>query len=161
MVVWPIRIGIRAGRVTPHCKRSADYVSCPPSETEGQKLGKGIVMKNALVGKLGVVAMVVAGAVMVVGCKPKSASKPLKTAGVAERTGGALDRAAEKTADVAVSVADKTVEVATNVADKAVDAAKATAATTKDIAGKVVEKTGKVLENAGDSLEQAGTSMQK
>jgi hypothetical protein len=62
-------------------------------------------MKNALVSKLDVVAIMVAVAVMVTGCKPKSESEPSKTAGVAERTGGALDRAAEKTADVAVSVA--------------------------------------------------------
>ena len=86
-------------------------------------------MKNGMVKVLVMVA--VAGVVAVVGCSQKSETEPSKTAGVGERTGAALDRAAEKTA-----------EAVTNAAKKTTEAAKAAAAATKDVAGQAVEKTG-------------------
>ena len=85
-------------------------------------------MKIERVTVLGMAAVLVAGALAVAGCGRNSESEPASTAGVGERTGAALDRAAEKT-----------VEVATNVAGKTADAAKATAEVAKDVAGKVVE----------------------
>ena len=87
-------------------------------------------MKIDMARMLGIVAVV--GTLAVVGCTQKPESAPSKPAGVGERTGAALDRAA-----------DKTVEVATNVA------------------GKVVEKTGEVLEKAGAATEKTGENMQK
>ena len=94
-------------------------------------------MKIDVVRVLGIVA--VGGVVAVAGCRQRSESEPPKTAGVAERTGAALDRAAEKT-----------VEVATNVAGK-----------TKDAAGVAIEKTGEVMEKAGAAVEKTGENMQK
>ncbi len=116
-------------------------------------------MKKAMTGLLAIVA--VAGAAAVVGCVQKTDPASPKPAGVMERSGAALDRAAEKTVEVATNVAHKTVEVATNVAAKTAEAAKATAVATKDVAGQAVEKTGEVLGNAGTAVEKAGTDMQK
>ena len=64
-------------------------------------------MKIDVVRILGVVVVAVAGAVAVVGCRQKSDSEPSKTAGVAERAGAALDKAAEKTVEAATNVAGK------------------------------------------------------
>ena len=87
-------------------------------------------MKIDVARMLGIVTVV--GALAVVGCTQKSELEPSKPAGVGERTGAALDKAAERT-----------VEVVTNVA------------------GKVVVKTGEVLEKAGAATEKTGENMQK
>ena len=55
-------------------------------------------MKIGMVRMTGIVAIAVVGIVIVVGCCKKSNSEPTKTAGVAERTGAAVDKAAQKTA---------------------------------------------------------------
>ena len=83
-------------------------------------------MKNDMTKMLRIVAII--GVVAVAGCCKKSDSEPPKTAGVGERTGAALDKAAEKT---------------------------------KDVAGKVVEKTGEALQKAGAATERTGENMQK
>lgn len=102
-------------------------------------------MKSEKVRIPGIVAVVVAGALAVVGCGKKS-----ETAGIGERTGVALDNAV-----------DKTVEVATNVAAKTGEAAKDAAVATEDVAGQVVEKTGEVMGKAGTAVEKTGADMQK
>ena len=91
-------------------------------------------MKMERIRVLGVVALM--GAVAITGCKQKSEMEP---AGMAERTGAALDTAAEKT----------------------VEGAKTTATATKEVTGKVVEKTGEVLEKAGAAVEGAGAGMRE
>ena len=106
-------------------------------------------MKMDMVRALSVVAVVVCG-VAVAGCKQKSQSEPIGTAGVAETTGAALDKAAEKTVEATSTAAEKTAE-----------AARATATATKNVAGQVVEKTGEALEKAGSAVEGAGADMQK
>ena len=85
----------------------------------------------------GVVTM--AGAFVLAGCKPKSDAEAPPAAGVGERTGAALDRAADKTAETA----------------------KAAAAKTKVVAGKTVEKTGEALEKAGAAVEKTGEDLQQ
>jgi hypothetical protein len=91
-------------------------------------------MKTDMARGLGIAAVVVAGAVAMVAC-----GKNPESAGVGERTGAALDRAAVKT----------------------VDATKAAAAATKDATGRAVEKTGEVLEKSGAAVEKTGENMQK
>lgn len=105
-------------------------------------------MRTSMMSFAGVVA--VAAVLVVGGCGQKSDSVPPNTAGVAERTGTAVDNAAEKT-----------VEVATNVAGKTTAAANKTAAATKDIAGQAVEKTGEALEKAGAAAEKTGAEIQE
>ena len=78
---------------------------------------------------LWVALVAVAGALALAGCRPKNASEP---AGVGERTGAAIDRAAEKTVDK-----------------------------TKDFAETAVEKTGEALEKAGTAVQKTGADMQK
>ena len=102
-------------------------------------------MKMDMIRVLGVVA--VASAVAAVGCRRKSESEP---AGMAERTGAAVDTAAEKTVETGAAVVEKTVE-----------GAKATAAATKEVAGKAVEKTGEALEKTGAAIESAGAGMRE
>ena len=107
-----------------------------------------MAMKMDMFRVLGVWVVVVA--IAMVGCGKKPASEPIKTVGVVERTGAALDRAAEKTA-----------EAVTNAAKKTTEAAKAAAAATKDVTGKAVEKTGEALGKAGNAVEDTGAGMQK
>ena len=102
-------------------------------------------MKMERIRVLGVVALM--GAVAITGCKQKSETEP---AGMAERTGAALDTAAEKTAEAGATVVEKTVE-----------GAKTTATATKEVTGKVVEKTGEVIEKAGTAVEGAGAGMRE
>ena len=96
-------------------------------------------MKIKVLKNLSIIAVAVAGAMALAGCRQKPAAEQSKTVGVGERAGAALDKAAEKTAE----------------------AGKAAATTTKEAAGKVVEKTGEVLEKAGAATEKAGANMQK
>ncbi len=76
----------------------------------------------------------VAGALAVAGCGKKP-----QAAGVGERTGAALDKAAEKTAEKA----------------------KTTAESAKDLTGQALQKSGEVIEKAGASVEKTGADMQK
>ena len=101
-------------------------------------------MKMDMIRALGVVAVVVC-VVAVAGCRQKSESEPTGTAGVAERTGAALDKAAKKTVEATSTAAEKTVE-----------AAKATATATKDVAGQVVEKTGEARRKPAPPSRVAG-----
>jgi hypothetical protein len=118
---------------------------------EFKKMEGGMAVKINMVIFFGILAVAVIGAVAVVGCCCKiSDSEPSNTAGVAERTGAALDKAA-----------DKTVEATTNIVGKTGDAVKKTAAATKDVAGQAVEKTGEALEKAGAAVEKTGADMQK
>lgn len=98
-------------------------------------------MKIDLARMLGIVA--VAGVVVVGGCCQKSESEPTKTAGVAERTGAAVDKAAEKTAEAVNTAVEKTGE-----------AVKKTAAATKDAAGQAIEKTGAAVEKTGANMQE-------
>lgn len=79
---------------------------------------------------LGLVA--VGGIVALVGCRKKSEPVLPQPAGVGEKAGAALDRAAQKTAE----------------------AAKTTAEAAKEAAGNAVEKTGEVLEKAGENMQK-------
>ena len=78
---------------------------------------------------LWVALVAVVGSLTLAGCQPKNASEP---AGVGERTGAAIDRAAEKTVDK-----------------------------TKELTEAAVEKTGEALEKAGNAVEKTGADMQK
>ncbi len=93
-------------------------------------------MKSKVEKFLWMVSVAVVGSLTTVGCRPKDAAEP---AGVGERTGAAMDRAADKTAE----------------------AAKTAAAATKEFTGAAVEKTGEVLEKAGTAVEKTGADMQK
>ncbi len=84
-------------------------------------------MKNKRI--LWIVLVVVVGALTLVSCRPKKSSEP---AGVGERTGAAIDRAAEKTVDK-----------------------------TKELTEAAVDKTGEILEKAGTAVEKTGADMQK
>ncbi len=105
-------------------------------------------MKISAINILGIIVAV--GVVATVGCKQKSSSETTPMAGVGEKAGAALDRAAEKT-----------VEMATNVAEKTGEAAKTTAEAAKNVAGQAVEKTGAALEKAGAATEKTGAGMQQ
>jgi hypothetical protein len=100
-------------------------------------------MKTQIGKILGIAA--IAGVMVVAGCGKKSDS-----AGMAEKAGAALDKAAEKTVQAANTAAEKTAE-----------AAKVTAQATKDAAGVAVEKTGAAMEKAGSAVEKTGENMQK
>ena len=92
-------------------------------------------MKTRTMAVLG--AVTVAGVLTLVGCGKNPDVPP--AAGVGQRTGAALDRAAEKTAD----------------------AAKAATEATKAAADNAVEKTGEGLEKAGSAMEKTGENLQK
>ena len=99
---------------------------------------------------LTLVMVLIVGALVMVNCKQKSAIEPVKTAGVGERTGAALDQAAENAADKAHAVAETTGEAVNNAAAK-----------TEAVAEKNVEKTGEALENSGAAIEHTGSDLQK
>ncbi len=104
-------------------------------------------MKSKVKKMVWVVSVALLGSLLLSSCGPKKDTEP---AGVGERTGAAIDRAAEKTKDTANSVSEKTA-----------DAAKKTVKATKDFTGAAVEKTGEVLEKAGAAVEKTGEDMQK
>lgn len=72
------------------------------------------------------ILVVAAGAILMAGCTPPSATEPSKTVG--ERTGEAIDNAAEKTEAVAEKAVEKT--------------------------GEALEKAGAAVEKTGENLQQ-------